>query len=205
MYSLIGKTRHLGLRFFSSFIMRIAYWRTKSFCVLRQCRVNRKKSPRNTIWKLKTLQNWTALPNGATCILRQYISAGNNIPSLVFPRCTQQQNQFKKRKRRKKFAAFCLFVKALPIDFALQGRKRKYIKSKTTAKLREKRKSIAAVRDIQYLERLAPSRPPFFLVTDYLHCKLSSSKKLTWNGTLRHVFICRRPTNPPPLTHCVCV
>jgi hypothetical protein len=36
----------------------------------------------------------------------------------------------------------------LPIDFALLGRKRKYIKSKTTAKLTEKRTSIAAVRDI---------------------------------------------------------
>jgi hypothetical protein len=45
-------------------------------------------------------------------------------------------------------AYFCLFVRALPIDFALLGRKRKYIKSKTTAKLREKRTSIAAVRDI---------------------------------------------------------
>ncbi len=39
------------------------------YCVLRQCGVDRKKSPRNTIWKLKTLQNWTAMPNGATCIV----------------------------------------------------------------------------------------------------------------------------------------
>jgi hypothetical protein len=46
------------------------------------------------------------------------------------------------------FAAFCLFVRTLPIGFALLGRKRKYIKSKTTSKLREKRTSIAAVRDI---------------------------------------------------------
>ena len=34
----------------------------------------------------------------------------------------------------------------MPIHFALLGRKRKYVKSKTTAKLREKRTSIAAVR-----------------------------------------------------------
>ncbi len=43
-------------------------------------------------------------------------------------------------------AAFRLFVRTLPIHFALLGRKRKYIKSKTTAKLKEKRTSIAAVR-----------------------------------------------------------
>ncbi len=45
-------------------------------------------------------------------------------------------------------AAFRIFGKTLPIHFALLGRKRKYIKSKTTAKLTEKRTSIAAVRDI---------------------------------------------------------
>jgi hypothetical protein len=45
-------------------------------------------------------------------------------------------------------AAFRLFVRTLPIHFALLGRKRKYIKSKTTAKFKEKRTSIAAVRDI---------------------------------------------------------
>jgi hypothetical protein len=45
-------------------------------------------------------------------------------------------------------AAFRLFVRTSPIHFALLGRKRKYIKSKTTAKLKEKRTSIAAVRDI---------------------------------------------------------
>jgi hypothetical protein len=44
--------------------------------------------------------------------------------------------------------AFRLFVRTLPIHFALLGQKQKYIKSKTTAKLKEKRTSIAAVRDI---------------------------------------------------------
>ncbi len=42
-------------------------------------------------------------------------------------------------------AAFRLFGRALPIHFALLGRKRKQIKSKATAKLIEKRTSIAAV------------------------------------------------------------
>jgi hypothetical protein len=43
-------------------------------------------------------------------------------------------------------AAFRLFGGTLPIHFALLGRKRNYVKSKKTAKLREKRTSIAAAR-----------------------------------------------------------
>ncbi len=73
---------------------------------------------------------------------------------------------YKEEKNIDLMAAFRLFGRPLPIHFALLGRKRKYIKSKTTAKLTEKRTSIAAVRE--YCERLAPFRPPFFLVTDYL-------------------------------------
>jgi hypothetical protein len=46
---------------------------------------------------------------------------------------------------RQQFAAFCLFVMTLPIGFALLGRKRKYIKIKTTAKLKAKRTSIATI------------------------------------------------------------
>jgi hypothetical protein len=46
---------------------------------------------------------------------------------------------------RQQFAAFCLFVRTLPIDFALLGRKRKYIKIKTTAKFKAKRTSIATI------------------------------------------------------------
>jgi hypothetical protein len=42
-------------------------------------------------------------------------------------------------------AAFRLFGKTLPIHFALLGRKRKYLKSKKTAKLKGKQTSIAAV------------------------------------------------------------
>jgi hypothetical protein len=45
-------------------------------------------------------------------------------------------------------AAFCLFGRRMPNHFALLRQKRKYIKSKTTAKLIEKRTSIDAVRDI---------------------------------------------------------
>jgi hypothetical protein len=42
-------------------------------------------------------------------------------------------------------AAFRLFGRTLPIHFALLGRKRKYVKSKTTAKLKGKQTSIATV------------------------------------------------------------
>jgi len=50
-------------KFFSSFIIRIAYWRSESFRVLRQSAESCKKSPRNNNWKLKTLQYCCALPN----------------------------------------------------------------------------------------------------------------------------------------------
>jgi hypothetical protein len=53
----------------------------------------------------------------------------------------------------------------VPIHFALLGRKRKYVKSKTTAKLREKRTSIAAVRD-----KLGPFDT--FLTLLLSHCRL---------------------------------
>ncbi len=60
--------------------------------------------------------------------LRQYISAGNDVPSLVL-RLLQNKETLQV------FAAFCLIVRTSPIHFALLGRKLKYIKSKTTAKL----------------------------------------------------------------------
>jgi hypothetical protein len=52
-------------------------------------------------------------------LLRQYIGAAQLYQTLILQQisCTL-------------FAAFCLFVRTLPIDFALLGRKRKYIKSK---------------------------------------------------------------------------
>ncbi len=55
--------------YFLSFITHIAYWRTKSSCVNRQCAGKRKKNLRNKIWILKTQQNWTASPNGARRII----------------------------------------------------------------------------------------------------------------------------------------
>ncbi len=63
-------------------------------------------------------------------------------------------------------AAFRLFGRPLPIHFALLGRKRKLIKSKSTAKLGEKRTLIAAVQ--AKLGQLTHSGPPYFLIADYL-------------------------------------
>jgi hypothetical protein len=68
--------------------------------------------------------------------LRQYISAGNDVPSLVL-------RLLQKKETLQVFAAFCLIVRTSPIHFALLGRKWKYIKSKTTAKLKGKQTSIA--------------------------------------------------------------
>jgi hypothetical protein len=64
-------------------------------------------------------------------------------------------------------AAFRLFVRTLPIHFALLGRKRKYIKSKTTAKLKEKRTSIAAVRDMLRIFDTFSEPPSFLLPTTF--------------------------------------
>ena len=69
---------------FFSFIMRIAYWRTESVYILRQCAANCKKSPQNTNWKLKTLQillSKCLMARGAS--LRQYNGAEITVPSLV--------------------------------------------------------------------------------------------------------------------------
>jgi hypothetical protein len=57
----------------------------------------------------------------------------------------KQTKVLQKKKSCKLFAAFSLFVRTLPIHFALLGRKRKYIKSQTTAKLLGKQTSIAVV------------------------------------------------------------
>ncbi len=117
--------------------MRIAYWRRESVRVLRQCAANWKKSPRNTNWKLKTLQYCCALPNGVRGIVVSIYWHSTGIPIL------NSSADFLTL-----FAAFFLFVGTLPIVFALLGRKRKCIKTKTTEKLTEKRTSIASVRDI---------------------------------------------------------
>ncbi len=60
----------------------------------------------------------------------------------------------------------------IPIDFALLRRKRKYIKSKTKA--REKRTSIAAVRDILWTFGTFPTPPFFSLPTTF---KVKSHRK----------------------------
>ncbi len=71
--------------------------------------------------------------------LRQYISVGtgSDVSSLVL-------RLLQKKETLQVFAAFCLFVRTLPIHFALLWRKQKYIKSKTIAKLKGKQTSIAA-------------------------------------------------------------
>jgi hypothetical protein len=69
--------------------------------------------------------------------LRQDIGAAQVYPSLILQQISCAL-----------FVAFCLFGRTLPNNFALLGRKRKYIKSKTKAKLTEKRTSMNAVRDI---------------------------------------------------------
>ncbi len=88
--------------------------------------------------KIIELQIWTPLPIGAImhCCVNKLAQRKPILSSSadLFPSPWRQQ-----------FAAFCLFVRTLPIDFALLTRKRKYIKIKTTAKLKAKRTSIATI------------------------------------------------------------
>ncbi len=140
---------------FFSFITRFAYWRTESSCVIRRCAANRKK-----ICEIK-FGNYRRCKFGPHYLLaqeaskRQYIGAAQVYPSLIL-----QQTSWTL------FSAFCLFVRTLPIDFALEGQKRNYIKLKTTAKLiREKYRS---PRTETNWDRLTHSWPPYFLVADYL-------------------------------------
>jgi hypothetical protein len=87
------------------------------------------------------MQIWTHCLLAQDASLRQYIYwRSADIPNL-----NSSADFFNSLWRQ--FATFCLFVRTLPIDFALLGWKRKYIKSKTTVKLKGKQTSIAAVRD----------------------------------------------------------
>jgi hypothetical protein len=63
-------------------------------------------------------------------------------------------------------ATFCLFMGTSPINFGLLGGNGNTLKLEMTTKLKDKQTSIATVRD---LLRTSPlSRPPFFLIADYL-------------------------------------
>ena len=117
--------------------MRIAYWRSESVRVLRQCAANCKKSLRNTNWQLKTLQYCCALPNGARGIVASinWRSAGipilNSSADFLNPLC-----------------------RVLPIRqditywFCFTGAETEIHKIKDNSKIKRERTSIAAVRGI---------------------------------------------------------
>ncbi len=86
---------------------------------------------------------------------------------------------------KEQFAAFCLFVRTLPLNFALLGRKRKYIKSKTTAKLKGKKNlDLRSPRPIPIICHL-PDPPPFWLSTTFkLNPKLSFFVETRTTGRL---------------------
>jgi hypothetical protein len=64
----------------------------------------------------------------------------------------------KEKKNTDLIAAFFLFVSPCHIDFALLGRYRKQINTKTTAKLKEKK--TRSLRSETHCEHLPSSRPP---------------------------------------------
>jgi hypothetical protein len=159
----IGKTRQCGLWFFFSFIKRMAYWRFERSCVVRRYAANNRKKPRNTIWKLLMQQIWPVLPIDARCI---GASIYRRINAAIHPSSICSADLMGKKSKIKKFIIWlmilttnCLMTQqvissVLPIHediaywFALQWRKQKYIKTKTTVELKGKQTSIATVRDI---------------------------------------------------------
>jgi hypothetical protein len=92
--------------------------------------------------------------------LRQYISAGNNFRSLVFPRCVQPSKLIQKKETQQEIR------RVSPIDFAFTGAEMEIHTIKDDSKINT------------YGERLTPPRPPFFLVTDYLQCNYFSMVKI---------------------------
>jgi hypothetical protein len=122
--------------------------------------------------------------------LRQYVGAAQVYPSLNL------QPIFLSF-----YAAFCLFVRTLPIDFALLGRKRKYIKSKTTGKLKKTNLDRRGPRPIPIICHL-PDSPSFSLPTTFNQIlSVPARAHLLWkeqnlNTALLNPFISITPSKP---------
>ncbi len=106
-----------------NYLQRSFFWSTFVCCVMRRFYID------------------ATMPLAPLGKAQQYCSVFNF--QLVFRGLFLQLSALCLRTRTDSLRQFC---KTMPIHFALLGRKRKYVKSKTTAKLREKRTSIAAVR-----------------------------------------------------------
>ena len=80
--NVLQNRRNAAMRsmFFSSFIMRIAYWRTESVCVIRGCAAHSKKNLRNKIRRCKFGPHYLLAQQTS---LRQYIGAAQVYPSLI--------------------------------------------------------------------------------------------------------------------------
>ncbi len=92
--------------------------------------------------------------------LRQYIGAAQVYPSLIF-------QQISYSLWRQQFAAFCLFVRTLPIEFALLGRKTEIHKIKDDSKInREKNIDRRVQRHIVNVWH-PPDPPSFSLPTTF--------------------------------------
>ncbi len=79
----IGETLPWDLCFFSSFIMRIAYWRTESVCVIRRCVGNRKKIREIKFGNYRHCQFWPHPLLAKDASLHQYIGAAQIYLSLM--------------------------------------------------------------------------------------------------------------------------
>ncbi len=140
MSSWIGKTRQLGAQLFFSFTTRTAHWRTESSCITRRCGANRKKIREIKFGNYEHSKFVPSCLLAQGVLLRQYIGAGIPIFRFRFPYYCNIQNG------GEQFAAICLFMGTSPKNCGLLGGNRNTLKLKTTAKLKDKRTSIATVR-----------------------------------------------------------
>ncbi len=83
--NVLPNRRNAAMRsmFFSSFIMRIAYWRTESVCVIRGCVANRKKNPRIKFGNYRRCKFGPHYLMAQDASLRQYIGAAQVNLSLM--------------------------------------------------------------------------------------------------------------------------
>ncbi len=97
--------------------------------------------------------------------LRQYISVANNVPSVVFPRCTQGTNLIQKKETRQEIRRVLPICEVIAYWFCFTEAETEIHKIKDNSKIkREKNIDRRGQRHIG----MAPSQPSFFLVTDYL-------------------------------------
>ncbi len=165
MFSWIDKTRQLGTQLFSLLQRALPIDAPKHpACVPRRCGGKpKKKSGEQKFGNYARSKFWPRCLMAQGALLRQYIGAG--IPICRFKFLNKIQNG------GEQFAVFCLFMGTSPKKYGLLGGNGNTLKLKTTAKLKDKRTSIATVRGLYRKYATFPTplgthyRLPLMLIT----------------------------------------